>query len=213
MKRIFSAFTPGVRVLLALLGGCYVAALIGRHVGFDLYSWLALSSRAFWSGAVWQAVSYTLLPAGLTDFLINGLMLVMLGIYVERVWSKKELWVYCIVCVAGAGLAKVLLQPSSPVLMVGTTSVVLGLLVACARLFAGERMLLMGIWNMSVRTMALLMTILTLVTMFLCAGLLNTLIMLSGGVSGWIFLTVRWKIIGNRPCTVVNSERIGRLEL
>jgi membrane associated rhomboid family serine protease len=212
-RRLLSAFTPGVRVMIAVITACYAAALIGRPLGFDLYSWLGLSSRAFWSGGLWRVGSYALLPGGWFEFLINGFMLVSMGMFLERFWTKKELWVYCVICAVGAGVAKVVLQPSSPAMMVGSAGIVLGLVIAWGRMFPSERMLLMGMWEMSVRTLAIVLGIATLLLMVPCGGIVNALVALFGGLSGWLFLTLRWKISRNRPCAVVNSERIGRLEL
>ena len=70
--RLLAPLTPGVRVLLFVLSGMYLAALIGGFShAYDLYPWLGLSGSAFWNGRVWQVLSYSLLPAGIWDFLIN----------------------------------------------------------------------------------------------------------------------------------------------
>ncbi|MBI2929710.1 MAG: rhomboid family intramembrane serine protease [Verrucomicrobia bacterium] len=213
-QRWFALVSPGVRGLLALLTGAYLAAAVGRvtHT-FELSAWLALSSPEFWGGRVWQVVTYALLPATIMDFLFNGLMIVWLGGWVERVWSRGELWLYCGICAVGAGLAKVLLTPASPDVMVGTTGVVMGLLAAVARLFGHERTMLMGAWETSVRTATLAIAAASLLLMAPMAGLLNAAVMLSGGLTGWVYLSLRWKAIHAQRSRAVTSQRIGRLEL
>jgi len=101
-----------VRILLGLLAAGYLAAAIGKlaHV-FDLYGWLALSGPKFWSGQVWRLVSYALLPAGVMDFVMNSIALVVLGFCSEHAsatdWHEKDvhsvytfisfLWHFCLI--------------------------------------------------------------------------------------------------------------------
>jgi len=213
-RQFLSPLTAGVRVLLSLLASAYLAALLGRFTRtFDLYAWLALSPPAFWDGHVWQAVTYALLPAGFFDFVLNGVMLAWLGVWLERVWSRHELWIYCLLSALGAGLAKVVLMPHDPFLMAGTTAMVFGLLAAWARLFGHERVDVMGVWPMSARQAALLFAVISLLGMLPCAGPVNALVMLCGGITGWIYLAIRLKFIRAQPSQVVPNERIGKLEL
>ncbi len=218
MKRAWSQFlsplTLGVRWMLAALLVFYLAALAGRYTGaFDLYGWLALSPSDFWKGRIWPVVTYALLPARIFDFLFNGFMLAWLGVWLERVWSRGELWLYCLLCAAGAGLAKVVLMPHNPFLMVGTAAVVFGLVTAWARLFGHERVEFMCVWPMSVKLAALIIASLSLLLMMPCAGPLNAFIMLCGGIVGWLYLSARFKLIRTQRSRVVANERIGRLEI
>src|SRR4029078_12807127 len=96
---------PGVRVILAILAVMYGALLVGRFThSYYLYSWLALNPPAFWHGRVWEILTYALLPATFLDFLINSWMVVWLGVWLERVWTQRELWVYCMISALGASL-------------------------------------------------------------------------------------------------------------
>ena len=213
-QRWLALLSPGARGLLSLLTVAYLAALIGQATdAYDLSAWLALSAPAFWGGRVWQVVTNALLPAAIMDFLFNGLMIAWLGGWLERVWSRGELWLYCGICAVGAGLAKVLLTPASSVLMVGTTGVVMGLLAGVARLFGHERTMLVGVWETSVRTATLAVAAVSLLLMAPMAGLVNAAVMLSGGLTGWVYLSLRWKAIQSQRSQAVTSERIGRLEL
>jgi len=67
------------------LGVAYLAEAIGRwSSAYDLSAWLAVSGPAFWKGRVWSVVTFVLLPAGLLDFLFNGMMIACLGPLIER---------------------------------------------------------------------------------------------------------------------------------
>ena len=124
-QRFLAALTPGVRTVLGLLAAVYLAATVGTLLhAFNLQDWLEVSGPKFWSGQIWRLATYALLPAGIMAFVMNGIALVMLGGMLERHWSRGEFWRYCLVTAAGAGLAKVLLQFSNPLPLVGAAPAV-----------------------------------------------------------------------------------------
>jgi membrane associated rhomboid family serine protease len=111
--RFLQSLTPGVRTALIVLAAAYLAQIIGVWTSaYSLSAWLALSGPVFWHGRVWSVITFVLLPVGILDFLFNGLMIACLGPLIERAWSRGELWSYCLITATGAGLAKVVLQPS-----------------------------------------------------------------------------------------------------
>ena len=158
-------------------------------------------------------VTYTLLPATLFDFLFNWVMIFVVGSWLERVWSRWQLWLYCGLCSLGAGLVKLLIQPASPVLMVGTAPAVFGLLAAWGILFAQERILFWFLWDMTIRQAAVVLAIISVLVMLPCAGPITAGIMVSGGVAGVIVLWAQRKVLHDRTSRVVVSERMERLEL
>lgn len=218
MKAVWHRFvgplTPGVRVIVAILVLMGLAAIIGGYSrAYDLYPWLSLSGAGFWKGQLWTIATYALLPAGLWDFLFNWIVILFLGVWLERVWSRSELWLCCLISILAAGLAKVLVQPSSQLLMVGTMPVVFGLLAAWARLFAYEKILFWFIWEMTVRQAAILMMVIGFIIMLPCAGVVNASIMLCGAPAGLLYVWLRERITHGRVSKTVASERMGRLEL
>jgi membrane associated rhomboid family serine protease len=212
--RFVGPLTPGVRAIVLVLALTGLAAVIGVSSGaYNLYPWLALSGVDFWKGHVWTIVTYALLPATIWDFLFNWIVILFLGVWLERVWSRHELWLCCLFAVLAAGLAKVMVQPSGQLLMVGTMPVVFGLLAAWGRLFAYEKILFWFIWEMTARQAAILMTVIGFVIMLPCAGLVNAGIMLCGAPAGLLYVWLRGKITHGRASRTVSSERMGRLEL
>jgi membrane associated rhomboid family serine protease len=212
--RFVGTLTPGVRVIVAILALMGLAAMIGVFSRvYDLYSGLALSGASFWKGHVWTIVTYALLPAGIWDFLFNWIVILFLGVWLERVWSRSQLWLCCLAAIFAAGLAKVVLQPSGPLGMVGTMPVVFGLLAAWGRLFANEKILFWFIWEMTVSQAAIMMTVIGFVIMLPCAGLVNASIMLCGAPAGLLHVWLCGKITHGLTCQTVTSERMGRLEL
>jgi membrane associated rhomboid family serine protease len=192
----------------------YVAAMVGIWSRtYNLYDWLGVNGRGFWDGHVWTIVTYALLPASIWDFLFNWVMIVAIGAWLERKWSRTELWFCCLLAVLAAGVAKVVIQPSSLGMMVGTTPVVFGLLAAWGRLFSYESVQLWFLWDMTVRQAAILLTVIGFVVMIPCSGPVNAAIMLCGTPAGLLFVWLQTRIIHRRSSQTVASERMGRLEL
>jgi membrane associated rhomboid family serine protease len=218
VKRLWRQFlislTPGVRILLCLLAAIYWLAVIGKLTrAFDLNDWLALSGQKFWRGQIWRLVTYVLLPAGILDFVMNSLALVMLGGLLERHWSRGELWLYCVVAAAGAGLAKVVLQLSSPLPLTGAAPMMFGLLVAWGFLCGRENISIVLYGTMRVWKLVLVAATVSFLIMFLTAGLFAAIILSAGGLTGFFYLWIKHKWLMNRAGRVVHSERINRLEL
>jgi membrane associated rhomboid family serine protease len=213
-QRFWAALTPGVRILLGLLAAVYLAAVIGKWIhAFDLYDWLAVSGPKFRGGQIWRLVTYALLPLGRLDFLFNGLALILLGGQLERHWSRGELWLYCGVTAAGAGLAKVLLQFSSPMPLVGTTPMMFGLLIGWGFLCGRETLCIAPFGKMTVLQLVLVAGAISFLMLFLTAGPVLAIIMATGGLTGWLYLWLRHKWLMSRTSRVAHSERINRLEL
>jgi membrane associated rhomboid family serine protease len=213
-QRFLSALTPGVRVLLGLLAAAYLAAIVGTMLhAYDLHGWLALSGPDLWHGQVWRLMTYALLPAGILDFVMNAIALVVLGGLLERHWSRGQLWLYCIVVVAGAGVAKVLLQSASPLPLTGAVPMMFGLLIAWGFLCGNEGINLLVFGQMTVWKLVLGAAVISLFILLLTAGLIAPLILAAGGLIGWLYLWLKQKWLMSRPSRVVRSERISRLEL
>jgi membrane associated rhomboid family serine protease len=218
MRRYWSRFVaplkPGTRGLLAVLALAYGAAVIGEISGaFNLYKWLGLSSAEFWRGRVWEIVTYAVIPAGIADLIFNGFMIAWIGTWLERAWPASELWIYCFISALAAGVARVLLLPSSQTVMAGSAAILFGLLAAWAFLFGHEKVLLMGIWDIPVKSVALLLGGVSLLVMLPCDGPVNAFILLCGGLGGWGYLELRKKHALSPRSRILHSERIRQLEL
>ena len=212
--RFLQSLTPGVRTALIVLAAAYLAQIVGLwSSAYNLSAWLALSGPGFWHGRVWSLITFILAPAGILDLLFNGMMIACLGPLIERAWSRGEFWSYCLITATGAGLVKVALQPSNPAPLTGVGPVVFGLLAAWARLYGQEEIKLGLIWQTTARRAALLLAAIAFVMMAVSTGLVGATITLSGGLVGWLYLSLRWKVNLARRSRPVTSERMSRLEL
>jgi len=211
---IMASFTPGVRVVLGLLAVTALATIIGTLSQlYDLNPSLALSGHSFWSGQIWQIVTYVLLPVSLLSFVINSLAIVFLGGALERIWARREFLFYCLLVTVGTGLAQVLFQFSIPSFLAGPAPLVFGLLAAWGFLFRHEKIMLFPGFEMTLGVAALLAGVISFTLTWLSSGLVDALIFSAGGLSGLLYLWVQARIIMTRSSQIVASERIQRLEI
>jgi membrane associated rhomboid family serine protease len=200
--------------LLVVLVVLYLVAVAGRTLKIgNLYDWLALNPSAFWKGRVWQVFTYALLPAGFLDLIFNVIAIIWLGGQLEREWSRWELWSYCLLAATGTGMAKLSLSSRSGFPMVGASGVAFGLLVAWLRLFGNRRISLWSVWETTVLRAGLLLMALYVLLTVSSVGVVNAVIMFGGGLTGWLYLSLRWTWNRAQPSRLAKSERIRRLEL
>lgn len=212
--RWFSSLTAGPRLLLALFGLLFPLAMAGHYTHtFELYSWLAFSPALVWKGQVWRLLTYGFLAAGLVDWLVSLFWLTTLVCVLGRNWHGRELWSYCLLSTVTAGLILTVLQSPAAGPIVGNGAMILGLLAAWSRLYGRERIILLGLGEMSVRQAARIVAAIEIILLFFGWGWLATLAMLCGGAVGWLYLFLRGKHAMNRRSQALDSARIARLEL
>lgn len=209
LRRLPAARAAGPVVLLMAL------LLLGRMTGLcDLYGYLGLDPSAVWRGEVWRLLTYPLLPFGPIDLIMGGWAFIWLGAWLERLWKPLECWLYGGLCTAAAGLAACLLFPRFDGLLGGAAIAVAGLLVAWGRLCGHERLLAAPGLEVSGRTSALVWgAVLLIVAWFSCGRWFSLPMLAASAGAGWLYLTVRWRLIRRQAFRPVAQERMSRLEL
>jgi membrane associated rhomboid family serine protease len=214
LSRLSGLLTPGVRGLLVTLTVSYLIVIIGNALGiYDLRHWLALNPSAFWKGCIWQVFTYPLLPEGFLNLVFNMIAIMWLGGQLEREWSRWELWSYCLLAATGSGAAKIALSSWSGAPLTGTAGIVFGMLAAWLRIFGHQKVSFGSLWETTILRAGLLMTAVGLLLMLFSAGLIDTLVIFCGGLAGWLYLSLRWKLNREQPGQLTESGRIRRLEL
>jgi membrane associated rhomboid family serine protease len=203
---------PGTFALVAAIALGWVLQLAGLHSKFYL------DPQQFWQGRIWTVLTYAFVPAGMVDFIVGGLWIYMMGLWLERVWSPLELTTFCLLTVLATGLFKALaylLSPAANGVLLGTMPITFGLLIAWARLFGHERILMMGCWEMSIKRCALLVAATNAVVLLTspCFGLINGMAVCVAALAGWFYLSWRWKRQLSVSCQKIDDRRISRLEL
>jgi membrane associated rhomboid family serine protease len=96
----------------------------------------------------------------------------------------------------------------------GAGAIVCALLLAWEHFYRRERILMLGLGEVSVRQAAFFIIGLNaVISFFSCGGWPFTLSMLCGGATGWLFLLIGKKRVMSRGSRIVESQRVARLEL
>ena len=210
----FSSLTAGPRLLLALFAFGFPLALLGHYTHtIELFRWLAFSPHLVWSGQAWRLLTYAFVPPSVLDWLVSLFWLTTMVCVLARNWHGLELWAYCLLSTVTSSLLLTLLQQPAFGLLGGNGAMILALLVAWDRLYGRERIILLGMGEMSVRQAAIIVAIIEILILFFGLGWVSTLAMVFGGSVGWVYLLLRDKHALNRRSQVLDSARIARLEL
>lgn len=215
VKNIF-ALPKGMLLFLGIYAVSFPAIWIEAHLTGQsmLADWLGLSPALVWKGQFWRVLSYALLAGGVVAWIVNFFWLATLISILARDWSSEKFWGYCLFAAFAGALPIVLIQPGADVRVLSAGAIIFALLVAWDRFYRRERLLMIGLGEVSVRQAAVFIALINIViTFFSCGGWLFTLSMMCGGVAGWLCLAIGQKRVMSRHGQVAESERIARLEL
>jgi membrane associated rhomboid family serine protease len=213
-RNFFSSLPLGTRLFLFSFIFGFPMAWIGRHAGwFDLYEWLALIPALVWKGQIWRVVTYAFLPMSPVDWLISLFWLTTLLSLLGRTWTARGFWGYCLLGALAGGMFVTLFRPRMEYGMVGAWAMFFALVVAWDWLYRNERLILLGIGEMSVRQAAILIACINSFILYFCCGWLLVLTMWCGGLAGWLWLRLRARLFLGRTPQQIRSERGARLEL
>jgi membrane associated rhomboid family serine protease len=218
MKNLFrnylSSLPWGLRLFVLIFALGFPVAWLGLRARlFDVYSWLALVPALVWKGQVWRVVTYAFLPTGPLDWVISFFWLATLVAVLGRNWSARAFWGYCLLGALAGGLFILLFKPAMEHGVVGEGAIIFALLVAWDWMYRNERLILLGIGEISVRQAAILIAVINSLILFFCAGWFLMLAMWCGGLAGGVWLVVRTKWLLGKPPQQIRSERVARLEL
>jgi len=210
----FSSLSLGARLLLLSYALGFPLSLLGHYTHtFELYDWLALTPPLIWKGQIWRVATYAFLPGGIIDWVVSLFWLVTLVCVLGKHWSGSRLWGFGMLCVLAGAVPVVLFKARVECIVAGNSAMIFGFLAAWFRLYGRERLILLGIGEISVRQAAILVAIIdAAILLFSCGGWFFMVSMMGGGVAGWFYLSLRTKLMG-KTIQPSNSERIVRLEL
>ena len=214
-KNFFASLPLGPRLLVLIYAVAFPIAYAGLAThAFDLYAWFGLSPALVWKGEVWRVLTYGLLPGGPVDWILGTFWLATLASILGRNWTSLGFWGYCLLGVFGGAVPIVLFKPGMQGVVAGSFAMIFALLVAWDWFYKNERLILLGIGEVSVRQAAILIGVInSVVAFFSCGGWFLMLAMWCGGVAGWLWLAIRQKLLHGKTAQQIRSERIARLEL
>jgi membrane associated rhomboid family serine protease len=214
LQGFFFSLPLGARLLVLSYALGFPLALVLSYTHLsELGDWMALWPPWVRRGEVWYLVTYAFLPNGPVDWVVSLFWLATLVSVVGRNWSSVELWGYCLLATVFGALVIVAVNLPMRAPAAGNGAMIFALLAAWYRLYGRERLIMLGLGEMSVRQAVVIITFIEVLVSWYCLGWFVTLAMMSGGVIGWFYLVVRGKHAMNRRSQVVDSERMARLEL
>lgn len=134
--------TPAVKYLVLVCSGIFMFQLIFRPHWFAL---LGLTPALFWSGFIWQPVTYMFLHGGILHLLLNMFVLWMFGTALESTWGSVKFLKFYFICGIGAGILNAAVTPASPIPTIGASGAIYGLLMAFGILFPDQLIYIWGI--------------------------------------------------------------------
>ena len=218
MKKLFLNFFAsipwGARLLFVVYFVAFPLALAGHYTRtFELYDWLGLSPALVWHGQVWRMLTYGFLPTGPIDWALGTFWLATLVSVLGRNWTSRGFWGYRLLGIFAGALPIVLFKPAADWRLAGGAAMVFALLAAWDWFYRNERILLLGIGEISARQAAILIAIINSLILFFCSGWFIMVAMWCGGVAGWLWLAVSAKFFLHKSPQQIRSERVARLEL
>lgn len=214
-KSIF-ALPKGMLLFLGIYAvsfpAIYLEAKLTGHS--TVLQWLGLSPASVWKGEVWRLLTFDLISASVLGWAINTFWLATLISILRNDWTSLRFWLYCLAAGIGGALPLLFIFPKLDFPIAGAGAVVCALLVAWERFYHRERIIMLGLGEVSVRQAAFFIIGLNaVITFFSCGGWQFTLSMFCGGAVGWLFLKIGQQRVMSRGSRVVETNRGARLEL
>lgn len=177
-------------------------------------NWLGLNPSLVWQGQVCRVLSYELISNTVLGWAINTFWLATLISILRNDWTSLRFWIFCLVSGIGGAVPLLLLFPKMDFPIAGAGAVVCALLFAWDRFYHRERIIMLGLGEVSVRQAVIFINLLNAaITFFGCGGWQFTLSMFCGGLTGWLYLMLGQRRVMSRGSQVVESQRAARLEL
>ncbi|MDE3178293.1 MAG: rhomboid family intramembrane serine protease [Acidobacteriota bacterium] len=134
----FPPLTPVVRWLLIITGGAFVLTYFPLKLAhWQLpYHVFGLTPYMVTHGLyLWQPFTYLFLHAGFFHIIFNLYVLWVFGPDVENAWGGRRFLFYYFLTGTGGGIVDILIGPGSPVMTIGCSGALFGVMLAYAVLF------------------------------------------------------------------------------
>ncbi len=146
---------------------------------------------------VWQLATYMFLHGGVWHLAFNMFILWMFGREIEGMWGEKPFLRYYLACGIGGGIATFLFTMGSPIITIGASAAIFGILVAYAVLFPDRMitLLIFFVLPVTVKAKHLVMVLAGLELLHCIAGAADGIghfAHLGGAFVGYIYLKI-WK--------------------
>lgn len=210
------ALPKGMLLFIVIYAVSFPVLLVENNVfkTMAIEQWFGLSPVLVWKGQVWRLVTYEFLGGGIIAWAVNLFWLTTLISILSRNWSALNFWIFSLVVAVAGAIPLVLILHGVGAAISGAGVIVYGLLAAWAKLYGRERIVMLGLGEMSVKQAAILVAVINAVIIFFsCRGPLFTLALVCGGLAGWGYVTLGQRWIMRQTGKPIESQRMARLEL
>ena len=170
MRMNFPRLTPAVKWLLIINIVVFVLSFLITPLAEFFYRWFSVyPATVGMSLQLWRLVTYQFLHsiAGFGHIGWNMLILYFLGTMLEPFWGSRKFLIFYLVCGAAGGVLYPLLALAGWLRvgpLVGASGAILGVLAAIAILFPNRRVLLMFVFPVRLRVVAIVLALIGILT-------------------------------------------------
>lgn len=169
--RFASGITPVVKWLLIINVAVFLVSFLITPVGKFFFYWFSVYPATLgMSLQFWRLITYQFLhsTSGFGHIFWNMLILFFFGPMLERLWGSRKFLVFYLVCGAAGGVLYPLLALAgwlrvAP--LIGASGAILGMLAAGAILFPNMRVLVMFIFPVRLRIVAVILALVSILTL------------------------------------------------
>ena len=170
MRMAFPKITPVVKWLLIINAAVFVLSFLIAPLADFFFKWFSVYPATLgMSLQFWRLITYQFLHSigGFRHIFWNMLILYFLGTMLEPFWGSRKFLAFYLVCGAAGGalyplLALVGWLQTRP--LVGASGAILGVLTATAILFPTAKILVMGIFPIRLRILAIILVVVSILT-------------------------------------------------
>jgi membrane associated rhomboid family serine protease len=187
-----NARATAVRTLLAVTVGVFLLQkLVDMRTGGVFTFIFGLRPDNVLRGDLWQMLTYMFLHGGVLHLLLNMFVLFMFGRDIEWTLGSGRFLLLYLGCGLLGGIGWMLLSGSDHAVCIGASGAVFGVIGTFAALFASRRVTLLLMFvlpvTMTARTLALVLGLITVLSMFADDGNIAHAAHLAGGVAGYLY--------------------------
>jgi len=130
------ALTPGIRILIIINVALFLLGWIIPELNRYMIIYGGLVPQLFTHKFFfWQPLTYMFLHGGFGHVFFNMFALWMFGTELERQWGTKFFMKYYFLTGIAAGILSAIVQPASPIPIIGASGAIYGLLLAFALMY------------------------------------------------------------------------------
>lgn len=170
MRLMMPSITPVVKWLLIINIAVFIPCYMTRSLDEFVTTWFSVfPANLFMALQPWRIITYQFLHGGIFHLFFNMLVLFFFGPLIERLWGSKKFLIFYLTCGAMGGILYPILAIThvlSAEPMVGASGAIYGMLAAGAVLFPNLRVYVMGIFPMSLRALAIVIAVISILKFF-----------------------------------------------